>query len=209
MKLTVLQFDGTPAEFNANPAIADLFSRISDEAMGVVTTHDTAAEIDPDADDAAAADADAEAVATPASVGPGAVPGVAPDGQVAVREQLAKNPAADLFEQFLAQASSWPNVIVPGIKIKGAAPGTPLDYSRYLRVRKSGSKLGAFAYVWPADGIVNLRLSYETDDELAAIAADAHRTFTGHRAYRVTISIVDQSTLNQAVKLARVAYDRT
>lgn len=208
MKLTVLEFDGTPAEFNANPAIAALFTRLSDTAVQVVT-YPSPAGIDPDADDATAEAVDAEAAAAAPPTGPGAVPGVAGDGQAAVREQLAKNAAADLFEQFLAQTTSWSNVIVPGIKIKGSAPGTPLDYSRYLRVRRSGSQLGAFAYVWPADGTINLRLSYETDDELAAIAPDAHRTFTGHRAYRVTVRIVDQATLDQALELARLAYDRT
>jgi hypothetical protein len=54
-----------------------------------------------------------------------------------------------------------------------------------------------------------VRLTFDSEEELHAIAPNAGRTFTGHRAYRVLIRIADDETLKQALTLARMAYDRT
>lgn len=137
------------------------------------------------------------------------VPGVDPAGQGVVKEQLATNPAAEYFLRFLAEASGWPDVVVHGVKPKGRQAGAPLDYTRYLRLRRAGSQLGGFAYVYAADGRVNFRLAFESTDELQSTAPDAWQPTTGHRAYRVSIRISNQSTLDQALKLAREAYART
>lgn len=137
------------------------------------------------------------------------VPGVASAGQATVRAQLAANPAAECFVRFLAEASSWPDVAVHGVKPKGSQAGAPLDYTRYLRLRRTGSQLGGFAYVYATDGHVNFRLAYDSEEELHTIAPNAWQPTTGHRAYRVSIRISDQSTLDQALRLARAAYERT
>ncbi|WP_155846906.1 hypothetical protein [Arthrobacter sp. 131MFCol6.1] len=137
------------------------------------------------------------------------VPGVASAGQSVVKAQLASNPAAEHFRRFLAEASGWPDVAVHGIKPKGSQAGAPLDYTRYLRIRRTGSQLGGFAYVYAVDGHVNFRLAFDSNEELHSIAPGAWRPTTGHRAYRVSIRIIDQSTLDQALQLARTAYERT
>lgn len=137
------------------------------------------------------------------------VPGVATAGQATVKAQLAANPAAEYFVRFLAEASGWPDVAVHGVKPKGSQAGAPLDYTRYLRLRRTGSSLGGFAYVYAADGHVNFRLAFESEEELRSIAPNAWRPTTGHRAYRVSIRISDQNTLDQALQLARAAYERT
>jgi len=137
------------------------------------------------------------------------VPGVAAAGQMTVKAQLAANPSAEYFLRFLAEASGWPDVAVHGVKPKGSQAGAPLDYTRYLRLRRTGSQLGAFAYVYAADGHVNFRLAFESEEELRSIAPNAWQPTTGHRAYRVSIRISDQSTLDQALQLARTAYERT
>lgn len=204
MKVTVCEFDGTPEEFQNSPVLAALFERLGERAVRAVSL-----DMDPDADDAAAEAADAEAAVTSAPDGPDAIPGVPLDGQVEVGVQLDKNAAADLFRAFLAETSSWNSVKVIGIKPRRSPAGAPLDYTRYLRVRRVGSQLGAFVYVTPSSGLVEPRLSFPTDDELHDIAPGARRHDKGHREYRVVIEIVDQSTLEQALKLARLAYDRT
>jgi hypothetical protein len=122
---------------------------------------------------------------------------------------LNKNPAGDHFVQFLAATTSWPHVKVHGIKPKAHVTGTPLDYSRYLRVRKQGSQYGGFAYGHPATGYVLVRLNFVTDDDKNSVAPDALLTPQGHREYGVAITITDDSTLKQAIELARMAYDRT
>jgi hypothetical protein len=137
------------------------------------------------------------------------VPGVAKEGQDTVKEHLAQNPSGDLFLRYLVEIASWPSVRVHGVKRKSAAAGEPLDYSRYLRLRKDGSRFGGFAYVWAIDGTLNLRLSFDTDEELRAIAPDAWRLHSGHREYRVNIRIEDESTLEQGLKLSRAAYEAT
>lgn len=204
MKVTVCEFDGTPEEFRDSPVLVALFERLGERAVRTVSL-----DMDPDADDAAAEAADAESAVTPAPEGPDAIPGVPLDGQVEVGVQLDKNAAADLFRAFLAETSSWNSVKVIGIKPRRSPAGAPLDYTRYLRVRRVGSQLGAFVYVTPSTGLVEPRLSFLTDDELHKIAPEARRHDKGHREYRVVIEIVDQNTLEQALKLARLAYERT
>lgn len=139
----------------------------------------------------------------------GDVPGVAAAGQATVKAQLAANPAAEYFVRFLAEASGWPDVAVHGVKPKGSQAGAPLDYTRYLRLRRTGSQLGGFAYVYAADGRVNFRLAFESEEELHSVAPNAWQPTTGHREYRVSIRISDQDTLDQALQLAHTAYERT
>lgn len=202
MMVTVFEFEGTPEELGESPVLSNLFDRLSQRAVQA-----TSVDIDSDADDAETAYA--EAAAAPAPDGPDTIPGVPLDGQAEVKTQLAKNSADNLFRKFLAETSSWSSVKVFGIKPRRSPVGAQLDYTRYLRVRKVGSQLGAFAYATPSSGLIELRLNFATDDELHALAPEARRTFKGHREYRVVIEIVDRSTLEQALKLARLAYDRT
>ncbi|MFE1545744.1 hypothetical protein ACFW61_35525, partial [Streptomyces microflavus] len=137
------------------------------------------------------------------------LPGVPDEGQEAVRALLRRNPAPDLFVRFLAEATRWDNVQVHGIKRQNAKPGAPLDYSRYLRLRRQGSQFGGFAYVYAEHSSINLRL-HHTRDQLDAIGATRARTRnTGHRAYRVSIDLTDETSLTQALHLATLAYDAT
>lgn len=61
----------------------------------------------------------------------------------------------------------------------------------------------------PVDGNVNLRLTVESDEELRRVAPTAWPPTTGHREYRVSIRVTDQDTLDQALQLARSAYELT
>jgi hypothetical protein len=210
MKINIVAIEATPEEIDSSTVLADALARITGQAPADRgdDPHTVSAE-DVEADDAAADLADAEAAETPAPTTPAAVPGVAGEGQAVVRGLLDHNPAGELFVQFLAETTSWPNVKAIGIKRKGHVPGTALDYSRYLRLRKQRSHFGGFAYVYAVDGLVNLRLTFASDAELAEIAPDAWLLEKGHREYRVSIRVTDESTLKQAVDLARMAYDRT
>ncbi|WOP07025.1 hypothetical protein R2B67_35875 [Streptomyces cyaneofuscatus] len=137
------------------------------------------------------------------------LPGVPDEGQEAVRALLRRSPAPDLFVRFLAEATRWENVQVHGIKRQNAKPGAPLDYSRYLRLRRQGSQFGGFAYVYAEHSSINLRL-HHTREQLDAIGATQARTLdTGHRAYRVSIDLTDEASLTQALHLATLAYDAT
>lgn len=137
------------------------------------------------------------------------LPGVPEEGQRTVQAQLANNPAAAHFRRFLAETSAWPNVVVHGIKPKGTQSGAPIDFTRYLRIRRHGSRFGGFVYTYPIDGHVNFRLAFETDEELHSIAPDAWRSTKGHHQYRTSIRILDEETLRQALELAGIAYKRT
>ncbi|GGP93962.1 hypothetical protein [Streptomyces melanogenes] len=103
---------------------------------------------------------------------------------------------------------AWLKVGVHGIKRKNAAAGEPLDYSHYLRLRKQGSLYGGFAYVYAERSSINLRLSY-TEEELQAMGISSARVLsTGPHAYRISVDLTDQS-LDEALRLARIAYDAT
>ncbi|MEW9513687.1 hypothetical protein [Streptomyces bacillaris] len=137
------------------------------------------------------------------------LPGVPDEGQEAVRALLRRSPAPDLFVRFLAEATRWENVKVHGIKRQNSQPGAPLDYSRYLRLRRQSSQFGGFAYVYAEHSSINLRLNH-TRDQLDAIGATRARTRdTGHRAYRVSIDLTDETSLTQALHLAELAYAAT
>ena len=206
MKIRTFEIEATAEELDSSSTLSDILTRLTGQPA---TDDGSVPPRDVEADDAAADLAAAEATETAAPATPGAIPGVAEEGQHVVRGLLDRNPAGDLFVQFLAETNSWPNVKTLGIKSKGHLPGTSLDYSRYLRLRKTGSQFGGFAYVYAIDGLINLRLAFPSDKELAAIAPDSWRLAVGHRAYRVSIRITNESTLEQAIQLARQAYELT
>jgi hypothetical protein len=185
MKLTVFQFEGTPEELDASQVLKDL----TDQHRGPISV---------------VAQAGREGGAMSARI-----PGVADEGQETVRQLLGRSPAPGLFVRFLEETTRWDNVGVYGIKRKNAQPDTPLDYSRYLRLRKQGSQLGGFAYVYAEHSAINLRLNYSKQqlDELGAVTA---RTLTtGHREYRVSVGLSTETSLAHALQLAKLAYDAT
>ncbi|MCU1601369.1 MAG: hypothetical protein JWO22_2078 [Frankiales bacterium] len=202
--IRAFEIEATPEELDASSVVADLLaavgSRMSERAPAVVPA-DVVEE-----DDAEAGDGDG---ATAPVDGPSAIPGVAAEGQATLLDLLARNPAGDLFVRFLAETTSWPAAGAHGIKRKSAPAGSPLDSSRYLRLRKQGSQLGGFAYVFAADGLVNVRLRFDSDEELKTVASRAGRIHKGHPEYRVNIRITDEDSLIQAIDLARRAYDLT
>lgn len=214
MKITLIELDGDVNEIDSSTVVSELLARRFKTPDTDPDTHaDPAVPADVvQADDAAAGAAAQEAEAETADTwdySPNVVPGVAAEGQDTVRRLLDGNPAGDLFVRFLAETTSWPSVRVHGIKRRGAQAGEALDYSRYLRLRKHGSQYGGFAYVYAVSGEVNPRRAYDTDEDLAELAPDAWRLETGHREYRVAIRIEDESTLQQALDLARDAYHAT
>lgn len=183
MKLTVFQFEGTPEELDASQAVRKLVEQRRDT------------------------------VAPPAGqlggVTPVSVPGLAEEGQETVRGLLRRSPAPELFIRFMATATAWDNVGVHGIRRKGASQGDPLDYSRYLRLRKQGSQLGGFAYVYAEYSTINLRLSLDAA-ALRELGVTAARVLTtGHRAYRVSVDLTGETSLDDALRLAELAYDAT
>ncbi|MFC8230662.1 hypothetical protein [Streptomyces sp. NPDC057287] len=186
MKLTVYQFEGTAAELDASELVRKLTEHRKCLPSGPLT-----------------------APAPNETWTSARIPGVAEEGQAAVRAQLARNSTSHVLLQFLRQAAQWDNVGVHGIKRKGAPAGTPLDYSRYLRMRKRGSQFGGFAYLWAESGIVNLRLDH-SHEQLAKMGVTRARTLTtGHRAYRVSVDLVDEVSLSDALQLAELAYAAT
>ncbi|UOB08703.1 hypothetical protein MQE23_06360 [Streptomyces sp. HP-A2021] len=195
MKLTYLRFEGTPEELDASEVVRELVQQLP----GTVDTARPTPRVvaDPDSDDVVDFGWQVE----------GDVPGVADEGQETVKAQLAFNPAAQQFIDFMAEAGSWESVGVHGIKRKTWQEGDPLDYSGYLRLRRKGSQFGGFAYAFASTGVVNFRLLHS--DEIAELAPDAYPLATGHRRYRVNIQIRDENTLKQALALAELAYDAT
>jgi hypothetical protein len=63
------------------------------------------------------------------------------------------------------------------------------------------SSFGGFAYVYAVDG-TDLRLAYNTNEELATVASDPWRLHAGHRDYPLNVKITDEETLKQASKQA-------
>ncbi|MER7900990.1 hypothetical protein ABTX62_34235 [Streptomyces sp. NPDC096046] len=185
MKVTVFQFEGTPEELDASQVLKEL----ADQYRGPVSV---ATEDGPDG-----------------GTLPARIPGVADEGQESVRQLLGRSPAPGLFVRFLEETTRWDNVGVYGIKRKNALPDAPLDYSRYLRLRRQGSQFGGFAYVYAEYSTINLRLSY-SQQQLDELGIKSARTLTtGHREYRVSVDLTDETSLADALQLAELAYNAT
>ncbi|MEW2297517.1 hypothetical protein ABZ719_33255 [Streptomyces sp. NPDC006743] len=188
MKLTVFQFEGTPEELDASQTLRELTQSRNGSAAAMDTSP------------------------RPSFAGSeegGHIPGVPEEGQDTVRGLLQHSPAPELFLRFLAVTAGWENVFVHGIKRKGAQPDVPLDYSRYLRLRRQGSQKGGFAYIYPERSSINLRLNY-TDQQLEELGITTARTLTtGHREYRVSVDLSNEQSLADALELAELAYNAT
>ncbi|MET9523256.1 hypothetical protein [Streptomyces coeruleorubidus] len=127
MKLTYLRFEGTPEELDASEVVRELVQQLP----GTVDTARPTPRVvaDPDSDDVVDFGWQVE----------GDVPGVADEGQETVKAQLAFNPAAQQFIDFMAETGSWKSVGGHGIKRKTWQEGDPLDYSGYLAARAASS----------------------------------------------------------------------
>ncbi|MFF0299812.1 hypothetical protein ACFYTV_03925 [Streptomyces sp. NPDC004562] len=195
MKLVYVCVEGTPQELDSSEVIRQLVQRqpgpvdIASPAPRVV--------VDPVSDE----EFDGGWLVE------GDVPGVAEEGQSAVKAQLAFNPAVQQFLDFMTEATSWEGVGVHGIKRKTWQEGDPLDYTGYLRLRRRGSQYGGFVYAFPSTGLINSRLQYS--DEIGRLAPNAYPLTKGNYQYRVNIQIHDESTLKQALTLAELAYSAT
>ncbi|WP_367323599.1 hypothetical protein [Streptomyces sp. HUAS ZL42] len=195
MKLTYVCFEGTPEELDASATVRGILPSGSGTAEDVPGTVLIVAH--PDSDEDADFGWHVE----------GEVPGVAAEGQGTVKTQLAFNPAAQQFVDFLAKAVSWDNVGVHGIKRKAWQVGEPLDYSGYLRLRRKGSQYGGFAYAFASTGLINFRLRHS--DAIEKLAPQAYPLTAGNPNYRVSILVRNDETLKQALALAKLAYDAT
>ncbi|MBV1949347.1 hypothetical protein [Streptomyces sp. BV129] len=185
MKVTVFQFEGTPEELDASQVLKELTNH-----------HRGAVSVVPDG-------------GRDSGTLPARIPGVADEGQETVRQLLLRSPAPGLFVRFLDETTRWDNVGVYGIKRKNALPDAPLDYSRYLRLRRQGSQFGGFAYVYAEYSTINLRLNY-SQQQLDELGIKSARTLTtGHREYRVSVDLTDEPSLADALQLAQLAYNAT
>ncbi|GGQ33628.1 hypothetical protein GCM10010249_60150 [Streptomyces roseolilacinus] len=185
MKVTVFQFEGTPEELDASQVLKELTNH-----------HRGAVSVVPGG-------------GRNSGTLPARIPGVADEGQETVRQLLLRSPAPGLFVRFLDETTRWDNVGVYGIKRKNALPDAPLDYSRYLRLRRQGSQFGGFAYVYAEYSTINLRLNYSRQ-QLDELGIKSARTLTtGHREYRVSVDLTDETSLADALQLAELAYTAT
>ncbi|MFF8279689.1 hypothetical protein ACF05T_26860 [Streptomyces lateritius] len=119
-----------------------------------------------------------------------------------MRALLRGNPVAAHFVEVLTEVTAWPDVKVYGIKRQRAELESALNYGEYLRMSRHGSPKGDFAYVYAHNGVINLRLPQDTDDELLdRFALAAYRLEGGNREYRISVRIVDDETRDQAIRL--------
>lgn len=104
-----------------------------------------------------------------------------------------------LLQSFFDTVRSWGDVsVVPNWRAN--APGRVA----YLRVHRHPRTRGAFVYVFPA----RLRMNFRLDASAAADSDQAvARDVKPDNAYQVSISLTDEDTLDEALRLARLAYE--
>lgn len=104
-----------------------------------------------------------------------------------------------LLESFFEAVRSWGDVsVVPNWRAN--APGRVA----YLRVHRHPRTRGAFVYVFPARLRLNFRLEASAADGSDRAVA---REVKQDNAYQVSISLTDEYSLKEALRLARQAYE--
>ena len=104
-----------------------------------------------------------------------------------------------LLESFFETVRSWGDVsVVPNWRAN--APGRVA----YLRVHRHPRTRGAFVYVFPARLRLNFRLEASAADGSDQAVA---REVKPDNAYQVSISLTDDESLKEALRLARQAYE--
>ena len=140
----------------------------------------------------------------PATVGTVSVehePGDAPEARLGAILEVEAPPgrSRELLESFFETVVSWGDVsIVPSWR-----SGTPSRVS-YLRVHRHPRTRGAFVYVFPARLRMNFRLPANAADGSPLAVA---REVKNDNAYQVSVSLSDRPSLEEAVRLARLAYE--
>lgn len=116
-----------------------------------------------------------------------------------LRAEAPPGRSLDLLREFFTDVTSWGDVTVAP-SWKSGQPGRV----SYLRVHRHPRTRGAFVYVFPA----RLRFNFRLD---AAAARDFEqataRQVKADNAYQVSLVITDESSLDEARRLARLAYE--
>jgi len=190
MKIRVLEVEGTAEEI----ASSDVAQRLLQNLPPTIHV-----ETEDDSDD----EDTTQVAGTPRR----RVPGVPPEGQRAVKNSLKDCGNPENFMRFLEEVLSWGDVDLHGVKPKGSRAGEPVEYTRYLRLKKQGSRLGAICYVHPYNGGVHLRLAFDSEEALHEAAPTASVYRSGSEAYQVWAETGTDEELKDALELARRAYE--
>lgn len=125
-----------------------------------------------------------------------------PDGNQLARILEREAPpgrALALLEQFFEAVTGWGDVsVVPSWRA-----GDPKRVS-YLRVHRHPRTRGAFVYVFPGRLRLNFRLGSDAARGLTHAVA---REVKVDNAYQVSLMLVDDETLGEALRLAELAYE--
>ena len=110
-----------------------------------------------------------------------------------------------LIERFLAEVLGWPDVEAR----LGKSSRTDDGQTRYLRLHRRGSQLGAFAYVYPARMSVRTRLNHlDIKGRKYAQKRNVRTDGDNVNPYQVRIDLRDSDAVKEAIELAKLAYDR-
>lgn len=113
--------------------------------------------------------------------------------------------ARELIEGFLEEVLGWPDVEAR----RGKSSRTEDGQTRYLRLHRRGSMLGAFAYVYPARMSVRMRLVHEDiEGHKYAQKRNVRTEGADPNPYQVRIDLRDAKAIREATELARLAYER-
>lgn len=124
---------------------------------------------------------------------------VAPGLSTILEAEAPPGRSRQLLGSFFETVQSWGDVsIVPNWRPN--APGRVA----YLRVHRHPRTRGAFVYVFPA----RLRLNFRLDTSAAEGSKQAvAREVKPDNAYQVSISLTDEESVKEALRLARQAYE--
>ena len=110
-----------------------------------------------------------------------------------------------LLEVFLSEVLSWGDVEPR----RGKSTKTDDAKTRYIRLHRRGSAQGAFVYLYPARVSMRLRLQHEdiTGTKFAG-KRKVDRTGEAPNPYQVRLDLRSQAAVEEAIALARKAYDQ-
>jgi hypothetical protein len=130
--------------------------------------------------------------------------GVLPDEVLALTGQLTNPVAKELAEEFVRQ------VLLFGLDIdvkRGKSSKSAGGLADYIQFRKIGSQYGAFTVFNPPKQRVKVRLS--PIEVPPGFKFATTRNVQEEDVYKIVVRLTSKEAVQEAVKLARLAYDAT
>lgn len=125
---------------------------------------------------------------------------IPPDVVDLLRKVAPRGKSGNILRAFTDEILSWGDVDA----LRGESDRREDGLTRYFRLHRRGSTLGAFAYVWPKTLKVKLRLP---DEPASGLRFATPLKVISTNPYKLAVRVNSEEAKTEALRLARRAYE--